>query len=1109
MKYTASLKETNSTFTVGEEINESFNSFVKRFSIPFIRNSVVKGGTGVGQYIIPSSFKSLPTNSYNIKEEPYTYKSGDTEICLRYYDSNDNFIVSTNSKNSIRKKNENVEYVTIMSIDVDKNPDKTLFARFKDRLTSLNLNFLMYTSQGAGQIEEFEVTESDVFTGETKETKTIKALKHNFRVFIELDRPIEPDTWKLVYNKFIDDLEANIGFRLYDRSADNISRHQMAPIQVEGRKKCIIASNTNGLPLRTEIYNQEAIRTLQFNQEQTLLRQTKHLVIGGEGGGSIDKNRNILGQLLWDKVDMEMLCDNIGLRSVHNSNGKITMYCHYDHKTNNDHSLCITHNLNAPPSVHCAAQGCNFNGKGATTAFFNEFATYIPTEWIRKYASPKIPILMDFPKEEILSEEIINKIGNVSEIFDNKARSIAGVAKTGSGKSHNIARYAVQEAKLNKKVVIFCSTKAEIRQMFKHIKSISGDLSVVELHMDADSSARGDIIITHYHYLLRKGHTFDLYDIVKYCEEESPVIIYDEIDSYFDIAFTQLYISNRYSETDNKYFLNNTCPSRRTHKFACATCKLCTNPWFLDKMGTYQFSWQSGVDHHMWGHPSRKDISFIPSLNNIIEEKVLHSSTVQEMTFKKLGQKTITSWEDNEIVITNNQHYIDDIINSSLYVYKITTGNDRRDSIIKKYNELSASYDRNNVKDIGTDGYDARKSSYINMTLNADKSMYPYHSCGVDILSYLDSKGMKKIVTSAQKNIFLTATLSDNHFKALKDLTLDVVKYEVVGKGWQPVNNLLIMTISTPIDLVEHAPEIIKTADAVVTTTNGIEHQLTLAMTAESKNLETIRKNADRYKMAIYNSNMASVDTNINKYEWNVLATYKRSPIGRGINLGNYSTIWVDYSCAKSMHCYDYTMVQDLHHARMLEHDTGLSQQVGRIMRKAMDSTSTKFVDEGNKVMIIHNTILQTSSGDKSLVDYKMVIADRLSNNYASMCKEKVFVKDISRYYDEADATRIACKIQEHFIRTGEVIDVEPNVPSECFSLTYSKSSLNIKRLYTEEEFNEIKLNVRYLEKLEFYIKEYSSLSKGLRRRQCYWVRLKNQIPTKLIQQYTDFFEGE
>lgn len=596
---------------------------------------------------------------------------------------------------------------------------------------------------------------------------------------------------------------------------------------------------------------------------------------------------------------------------------------------------------------------------------------------------------------------------------------------------------------------------------------------------------------------------------MKYCEEEQPIIIYDEIDSYFDIAFKQLYISNRYSETQGKYYLNSTCPSRRSHKFSCATCKLCTNPWFTETLGTYAWSWKSATDDHMWMHPSRKDISFIPSLNNVTHEKILHSSAIQEMTFKRLAQKTETNDVfDNEVVITNNQHYIDDIVNSSLYVYKIQTGKDKRDMIINQYNELSSKYDRNNSKDADKKDYDAKKSSYINIELNKDKSLYPYHSCGVDILSYLDSKGMQKIVKAAKKNIFLTATLSDNHFNALKDLTSDVVRYEVVGTGWTPVKNLLIMTVSSQIDLVEHAEQITKTADSIVTKTDGIEYQLTLAMTSESKNLDSIRKNSDRYKMAIYNANMASVDTNINKYAWNVLATYKRSPIGRGINMGNYSTIWVDYSCAKSMHCYDYTTVQDLHYARMLEHDNGLSQQVGRIMRKAMDNTSTKFIDETNKVMIIHNTILQVP-GEKSLVDYKEVISKRLSLNYSEMCKENVFVKDITRYYDEADAVRIASIIQEHFIKTGEVIDVEPNVPSECFKTPYSKAGINIKRLYTEEEFNEIKQNVKFIEKLEFFIKEYSTLSKVLRRRSANWVRIKDTIPKKLMQQYMDFFEGE
>ena len=109
---------------------------------------------------------------------------------------------------------------------------------------------------------------------------------------------------------------------------------------LEDHISALVTKDPNKLKVYTDEYDGHCLRAYSYwtslmpditakLEAETELRNIKRLSsVGGVGGGVLDSSRSVLGQILWNQVDMEMFCEKIGLEDVRNANGKITCKCH-------------------------------------------------------------------------------------------------------------------------------------------------------------------------------------------------------------------------------------------------------------------------------------------------------------------------------------------------------------------------------------------------------------------------------------------------------------------------------------------------------------------------------------------------------------------------------------------------------------------------------------------------------------------------------------------------------------------------------------------------------------------------------------------------------------
>lgn len=1031
---------------------------------------------------------------------------------------------------AIAKKQVNIATVNMLGIDFDDIIDDPTHIDFVHEKL-MDLNHVLYQS----------VSWDTPVNGTNKR-------KYNFRCYLELGAPIPAHLYPYTASMMMIGIEAKIygtdvhhnykyihewmswnpnkspddyiaPRKLIDICTNQTQRHMVYPYVKKGTDLKIL-SQTNAKAITVSKFTEKARKLKDKDKKVEEKREQRKNQLKNRNimtGGNLNPAKNILGQIAWDQFNLGDFIAMAGLDLKEVGNGKYQGMCPLDHNSpHNDTEMVIMENAGEMPSVHCS-HGCRYHGKGATKNLFNDYSNDIPSDWI--IVNPEI-IISDIPSipltnddvndDDKILESIREEIGEIEDSFkyDNKATLILAIP--GAGKSITIANKVSNN--LDTYNIILCTGLNEMHQMRETLisKGVPEHL-IHNLHSDnRDIIDTATIIISHYTYTKRKGNSDELYPLTKWIEDKEYTVYADEIDAYIDDAFTQIDLSKRYlyNSSTKGYRATSVCPSKSSNYYRCDDCRLECRTWQKIKYGNPIFDFATVADNHEFANPSRVNLNTLTSVNSVKETITVKTTAVHNLEYDYLEYNAGSL--DNPIAPIDHHRYIDDIISTSLYAFKTRTNYDMKRDNEDLYNELCNEY-RSKNKQFS----ESSMLEWVRKEMNKNVK-FPYHPCGTETLCFLDTKGFKKIVNNAKKVYMLTGTISPYQKKTLLALNPDMVVHKVEPKNgvkFKPMEKCLVITCTDQFKIAslndKHKHYITIGSDVPVKYDNGIKINKQLLITETKSEITALTQINEASKFfRIYDADSKGwtlISEGMFGEDPDTMAVHKRSSITRGINLGQYSTVYYDYQASKSMNAYDFGQVANLEECRRIEHTQRAIQSVGRIFRKPKIN-GTLSDEAPYKVVVIHGT---TESVNGDVFDVHRYVYETLEKEYKYSCDKFEHVH-IDKYTDVNDMVRIIKETASHYVKHGEINVPMPTIPESAFDKAWSKFNDThiVRRFFTEESFNHIKNVRKYSEKLIEYKNQSTHLTKVRRRENAHWARIKNKIPAELLPEYLEFFDG-
>lgn len=1097
----------------------TFKQFVDLISKPkLITNSFSKFESYV---IIPASMVSTDVQYDRSELYTETTKNSKSEIVernfVRLYNREELVADVWADSKALRKNITNMKAMSMLAVDFDDIEEPGEIHRVHDILTKYNINHVLYQTPSYGTVKNGKI-------------------RYNFRTFIPLDIEIPKSMWQYVSTYLLIEMERMLypeskasvlelrewmskkDLRIIkDISTNQPTRHQMYPYTRDLSSEFIFISHTSGTNLSTWEARKMAFSLhKEDDQHKESIETRKSKAKESFTGGEIDLGKNVLGQIVWEEFDLGSFIHTAGLDLDYNSSGKWVGRCPHEstHNSASGPKDFIIIETGEIPVVSCSHASCRLHGQGATTRLFTEYHNCIDSNYIKHSFKLTDATDLSSPITEITSSKIEDRIkteyGDIEGAFKKESKHRLIIGQTGVGKSTIIAkRTATSEGY----VLILCSTKSEIEQMYATITNYGIDKSEIHCLTSEHSSIPPNkrIIIAHYHYTLRRGHSPDMYKLVDWAIENKPTVFADEIDTYVQIAFNQLELSTRYSKVKDTdlYIKIDKCRSRACNRMVCDKCIHHNLTWKDYEAGQPIFKFHNKANSHAFTDPDRINLDRITSVNSVVDSVTIKSTKLHTLTYDSLH----INYGDVDSPISfdrDNKYYVDDIIGTSQYSFKVRTNSDLRDNMMDLYSNLCDKYKASNRDNYSEESMTEWVNKEINKTIS-----YPYHTCGTEILCYLDTKGMQKIINASSSFTALTGTISPYQKNTITKLCHnDLYVYEVESPKdengkllFQPIKKLLVMVVNDSINIPHNYMQIV---DSTITKNiNGVKIHKTLLVTETKNELDKLKESDAIHHFAFFDpdSKGVRISEHMRHGNWNILVTHKRSSLTRGINLGEYSTVYYDYQANKSMNSYNYGETTDIIEARSLEHISLTIQGCGRINRKPIIN-GTLSDEAPYKVMIIYNAY--ESDIDNKPIDVTAKIINMIHSQYDSRCDE-VHTEIITKFYDESDLVRILTHAQKTFIESGHVDILLPSIPETMLQSKWKdfRDSHVMKKLFTQEEFEHAKKIASYKKRLEEYKQTMGHIEDKYKRRQSVkWSRLKLSVPQELMKEFKLFFEN-
>jgi hypothetical protein len=669
---------------------------------------------------------------------------------------------------------------------------------------------------------------------------------------------------------------------------------------------------------------------------------------------------------------------------------------------------------------------------------------------------------------ELDYEEKVLFDGEIGAAFDDDdAVSPIILCPPGSGKTKNTIDRA--DALLREEVptVVIVPNKKTLSQFendFLNLKGIK-DLRDLKIHklQEGTGSVPGNtkVIFTHLHYLKRREFSKLSYSLMEWIAEHNAYVIIDECDKLVEAFTMSLDLEGRFTRIPMNsggvaYRRHQKCPSRATKRnFKCDTCKAnCRTRMRDDRFGNILATQPGMVDEALWN-----DESQWASLGQRTAVSVAEVVEYPHDSMRLERLQVDSSYLDSRELMVNPEKYkfnaedtLNDVVNCSynptVCIYD-TKGFDPAE-MVQYFHDLVAS---------GMDEDEAR-STVNDLFREQDPESgdllreFPHHPCGVRKLICVDAFPLRHILNVSRRLVLLTATVTDYQREFFRYCIPNLKEYSITSDTYKPVDNLLIVSYPAGIDFAKDNisvgnlyERLADYSDEWSSTVPTDEGDIIVDKTLVFTDLKAKSADIDKLPVALYDSGeRVTVSENLSNKKWKVLESHARGSIARGINLGEFSSLWVDMNLFKPMHSYTFR--------------TSDSAVSGGLLRN--------LEMESWKVIVVHNCT-QTVAGEE--IDRSAEILERLKVEFSPLVGGRIETLEFDKGLIPFSAKMRLLNTTRSWIVDHQLHRHDEEMEPSFFEKAWGRTSVKDRGNMTQEQYEGFRVTYRRQLRLEQAVK--------------------------------------
>lgn len=942
--------------------------------------------------------------------------------------------------------------------------------------------------------------------------------KQGYHVFLQLDKEVKKTDWLGLFAS----IEAEFAKHgaVVDGTTTDYSRLYFGVCQNSNDDSHWMWEYREGTVIDTAPLIAAGASVVRVREHKETVRKE---VLAKANGIVLAEDENPLSKITWDDFDAELLFDHLGIKygTVKNapvgSGHDYTMryHCTEDHGGADD-AVC-SFSPGKPPMIYCSHFSCPIGkGDGSTKRFFKKHWDKLPASMIidgvYTFKRKPRPVIVEIKTQEneveLPAEPELGQAKHVDILahYRSSVRAIAVVAPTGSGKTTANAAYSLECMLKGDKVLYVCSTKAEMEQFKQTINNTAPEAIKNRVHYhqadDMDIPSTSLMIVTHHHFLMRAGMMNGHYPVVDWAEKA--VVIVDETDALMMQMAKAIPVTTRVTKSHNgeiRYVGN--CPSASSNRYRCEDCQLCEKipmKSFHGKIWTTEIPMYP-MDDYTFNTPIKCDPTATGLFSDTTDPRLMSKGKMHKLRVSKINkpqrfQPTTVMDNDNIPKYTQASEWLATVIAESEEPTLVSTNEDLRDIFRQAYSKFYMEHTPDPESNDQEKDARAYANKQMNIAMKGDKlRSYPIHTCGVQEMHYLDTFVFKKVINGAKCVRYSTGTLSDRKKKVLNKIHgagNEPSYISVENTTFVPIKKLSVLLVENTLTHSD-IKKIYQARENSADMYDGVKigkNLIILPTIGACDGLGTIMKDAAVYK---HSEARASVFEPYQGGIWETLITYGRSPLGRGMNLGDYSSVMIDSSIFKPMYSYDFHSAANLLDVQEEERISFEMQNSGRILRMPMHVINGKWetVDAervpwaNDRVIIIHGVENFRKSKEMMLAAWQSLVETEI---------QFIEIDEMHNLAESDDRERVLHCLQLHWNHLP--ICAKPFIiPEDFFKVEYSRACRkhrNYDKLVTKVQHDEVR---KRLDDMEWYrdvtSKSYNSVREFKRQ-----IHLDRKAPT-------------
>jgi hypothetical protein len=437
------------------------------------------------------------------------------------------------------------------------------------------------------------------------------------------------------------------------------------------------------------------------------------------------------------------------------------------------------------------------------------------------------------------------------------------------------------------------------------------------------------VVITHFTYFGRKGDSWHHYGIAGWVDGDTDVII-DEVDSFFESQTYRVPLGwrgkRRTVQGKITYLGVNQCPAS-SGSGNCASCRMSKyngHTYIANNHNNLEYRYRPYLEEELLN--TKKLQNNHVEFEHLVQETVLLNETTEVKLLAECADSNTRDirFEREDIQMGEFHEWVIDLINTS---FAPTAW---RSFINGPNGEMST--------DEGKDlFFDPRTGKVDSEAAREAKVVFPRKICNQVTLAMIDKITFNLFATAKSLTV-LTATLPRRKREILDHVYEGLVKAED-----RKIDKLIIIGTSRQFGT--------RTINRFIGRGPKSFGKMLVFKPTKKKALalwENIRRDSNHNIVLARdkNASLQADGTTINNIDADIVVSHSFGSLGRGMNLGEFSTMFIDSAIYKPAIAYNITDVDELNLVQQEERAAAIVQNSGRFLRLTDN-------DDGFRMLIV------------------------------------------------------------------------------------------------------------------------------------------------------------